>query len=97
MVTLLLLLLLSAKSYLTFHDPMSCNPQDSSVQRISHAKIPWLPFPSPGHLPHPGIEPMSPALAEIFFTTEPPRKPHCLYGDKRSRSVVSDSLRPHGL
>ena len=29
-----------------------------------------LPFPSPGDLPSPGIEPMSPALAGRFFTTE---------------------------
>ena len=28
-----------------------------------------LPFPSPGHLPNPGIEPSSPALAGGFFTT----------------------------
>ena len=34
-----------------------------------------LPFPSPGDLPDPGIEPMSPALAGGFFTTEPPEKP----------------------
>ena len=33
-----------------------------------------LPFPSPGDLPIPGIEPMSPALAHGFFTTEPPGK-----------------------
>ena len=33
-----------------------------------------LPFPSPGDLPHPGIEPKSPALAGRFFTTEPPGK-----------------------
>ena len=31
-----------------------------------------LPFPSPGDLPDPGIEPGSPALAGGFFTTEPP-------------------------
>ena len=31
-----------------------------------------LPFPSPGDLPDPGIEPSSPALAAGFFTTEPP-------------------------
>ena len=31
-----------------------------------------LSFPSPGDLPNPGIEPASPALAEGFFTTEPP-------------------------
>ena len=34
-----------------------------------------LPFPSPGDLPDPGIEPMSPALAGGFFTTEPLGKP----------------------
>ena len=33
-----------------------------------------LPFPSPGDLPHPGVEPTSPALAGRFFTTEPPGK-----------------------
>ena len=35
-----------------------------------------LPFPSPGDLPSPGIEPVFPALADGFFTfTEPPGKP----------------------
>ena len=34
-----------------------------------------LPFPSPGDLPDPGIEPTSPALAGRFFTTAPPGKP----------------------
>ena len=29
-----------------------------------------LPFPSPGDLPDPGIEPGSPALAGGFFTTK---------------------------
>ena len=29
-----------------------------------------LLFPSPGDLPHPGIKPMSPALAGGFFSTE---------------------------
>ena len=29
-----------------------------------------LPFPSPGDLPDPGIEPVSPGLAGGFFTTE---------------------------
>ena len=34
-----------------------------------------LPFPSPGDLPDPGLEPtQSPALASGFFTTEPPEK-----------------------
>ena len=30
-----------------------------------------LPFPPPGDLPDPGIEPASSALAGVFFTTEP--------------------------
>ena len=37
-----------------------------------------LPFPSPGDIPNPGIEPAyppTPALAGILFTTEPPEKP----------------------
>ena len=34
-----------------------------------------LPFPPPGDLPNPQIEPTSPALADRFFTTEPPGKP----------------------
>ena len=34
-----------------------------------------LPFPSPGDLPDPGIDPVSPALAGGFFTTESQEKP----------------------
>ena len=34
-----------------------------------------LPFPSPGDLPDPGIEPMSPALWADTLTSEPPGKP----------------------
>ena len=34
-----------------------------------------LPFPCPGDLPDPEIEPKFPALAGRFFTAEPPGKP----------------------
>ena len=34
-----------------------------------------VPFPSPGDLPNPGIEPTSPALAGGFFAALPPGKP----------------------
>ena len=34
-----------------------------------------LPFPSPGDLPDPGIEPRSPALQADALTSEPPGKP----------------------
>ena len=35
-----------------------------------------LPFPSPGELPDPGIEPGSPALEADALTSEPPGKPN---------------------
>ena len=34
-----------------------------------------LPFPSPGDLPDPGIEPRSPSLQADTLTSEPPGKP----------------------
>ena len=34
-----------------------------------------LPFPSPGDLPDPGIEPGSPALEADALTSEPPGQP----------------------
>ena len=58
-----------------------------------------LPFLTPGDLPDPGIEPtspVSPALADRFFTTVPPGKLSSLYCAVLSCSVVSDSLQPHG-
>ena len=54
-------------------DPMDYRPPGSSVHGISQARIlSGLPFPSPGDLPNPGIEPkslLSPALAGGFFTS----------------------------
>ena len=35
-----------------------------------------LPFPSPGDLPNPGIEPGSPALQADALSSEPPGKPY---------------------
>ena len=37
-----------------------------------------VPFPSPGDLPNPGIEPGSPALQADALPFEPPGKPHTL-------------------
>ena len=50
---------------------MDFSPAGSSAQGISQARS-GLPFPSPGNLPNPGIEPVSltsPTLAGEFFTT----------------------------
>ena len=48
----------------------------SSVYGISLTRIlEWVTFSFSRDLPHPGIEPGSPALAGRFFTIEPPGKP----------------------
>ena len=57
----------------TVRDLMDCSPAGSSVHGILQEEY-WsgLPFPPPGDLPDPGIEPKSlmfPALAGGFFTT----------------------------
>ena len=39
-----------------------------------------LPFPSPGALPDPGIEPESPALQPVSLLSELPRKPFSTNG-----------------
>ena len=56
-----------------------------------------LPFPTPGDLPDPGIEPASlasPALADRFFTTALPGKPLPFLSVQFSLSVVSNSATP---
>ena len=62
----------------TLCDPMDCSASGSSAHVIFQQEY-WrgLPFPAPGDLPDPGIEPVSsasPAFAGWFFTTEPPEK-----------------------
>ena len=54
-----------------------CDPMDNTVQGILQARIlEWEPFPSPGDLPNPGIEPSSPAFQADALTSEPPGKPN---------------------
>ena len=49
---------------------MDCSLPDFFVHGISQERIlEWITFPSPGDLPNPGIESVSPALADGFFTT----------------------------
>ena len=45
-----------------------------------------LPFPSPGDLPNPGIEPRSPALQADTLLSEPPGKPN--YGGSDGKASV---------
>ena len=61
---------------------VDCGPPGSSVRGILQQEY-WseLPFPSPGDLPDPGIEPVSlasPALAGRIFTSEPPENLGCI-------------------
>ena len=65
-----------AQSCLT---PWTVAPQALLSMGLSRQEY-WrgLPFPSPGGLPNPGIEPLSPGFPTLtggFFTTESPGKP----------------------
>ena len=55
-----------------------------------------LPCPSPGDLPDPGIEPVSPALAGGFFTSEPPGKPSQAVSPYLLQKLPQTSAHPAG-
>ena len=55
---------------------MDCSPPGFSCPRILPARIlEWIPFPSPGFLPNPGIEPRYPTLKADSSVSQPPGKP----------------------
>ena len=75
-----------AQLCLTLCDPVDCSPPPLSVGLSQQEYWSGLPFPFPGDLPDPGIEPMSPASPALigrFFIAEPLGKP----------SFVVDSLQ----
>ena len=76
---------------------MSCSPPGSSVHGILQART-WsgLPFHSPGDLSGSGIEPGCPTLQVDSLPSKPPGKTFWVLV-QFSCSVLSDSLRPHGL
>ena len=54
--------------------PTLSDPMDYRVHGILQARIlEWVPFPSPGDLPNPGIEPRSLAL-QADALSKPPGK-----------------------
>ena len=67
---------LFAKSCLTLVTPWTVACQVPLSMGFSGQEF-WtgLPFPSPGDLPDPGIEPASPVLQKHSLPTEPPGKP----------------------
>ena len=77
-----------AWSCLTLCDPMDCSLLGSSVHRIFQARIlEWVAeFPSPGHLPNPGIKPVSLASLALtggFFTTSAIWDLPCMHGGRQ--------------
>ena len=64
---------LVTKSCPTFATPWTIAPQTPLSMSFSRQKY-WsgLPFPSPGDLPNPGIEPWSPVLQADSLLTELP-------------------------
>ena len=68
------------QSCLTLCDPWTVAYQAPLSMGFSRQEN-WsgLPFPSPGDLPNPGIEPGSPALQADALPSKPPRKPHFKY------------------
>ena len=65
-------------------------PRDSPGQNIPQPRS-GLPFPSPGDLPHPGIEPEPPASQAGSLPSEPPGKPKY----SPSKEVFPGHLAPH--
>ena len=65
-----------AQSCRTLCNPMGYSLRGSSLHGILQARVLeyWLPFPSPGDLPDPGIEPGSPAFQGDALTSETPAK-----------------------
>ena len=61
---------------LTLCDPWTVDHQAPLSMGFSRQEY-WsgLPFPSPGDLPNPGIEPRSPAMQADSLPSEPPGKP----------------------
>ena len=55
--------------------PYGLQPPSLSMEFSKQEYWSGLPFPTPGDILDPGIEPTSLALAGRFFTTEPPRTP----------------------
>ena len=63
--------MLGTQSCLTLCDPVDCSLPGFSMGFSRQEYWSGLPFPSPGDLPNPGIEPRSPALKADPLLSEP--------------------------
>ena len=72
-----------AQSCPTLCDPMDYSPSGYSAMGFPRQEyLSGFPFPSPGDLPDPGINPRSPALQADSFLSEPPEEPFIKHYDK---------------
>ena len=79
-----------AQSYLTLCNHMDCSPPDSSLQGILQARVlEWVVISSPGDLPNPGIEPVSPAFQADTLTSEPPGRGRVKAEEREKRQMKS--------
>ena len=72
----------------TLCDSTDCSPRDSSIHGISLARISGLPFPPPGDLPNPGIEPESPTSPALQTDSLPLSHQRSLFGCKACGILV---------
>ena len=79
----------------TFCDPMDCIAYQASPFMGFSRQEYWsgLPFPAPGDLPDPAIEPMSPALQADALLSEPPVGPKVRRKSEVSREKRGTSQR----
>ena len=73
--------------------PRTVARQDPSCVDCSRQEY-WsgLPFPSPGDLPDPGIEPGSPVLQSDCLPSEPPREAPMLWSSRRQILLAGGCL-----
>ena len=98
---------LSVVSYSLQFDSMDCSlPGSSSVQFSRQEYWSELPLPSLGDLSDQGMEPAIPAFQAESLPSESPWKATSIINGTKmyvcvcvcvNRSVMSDSLQPHGL
>ena len=82
-----------AQSCPTLCDPWTVACQAPLSMGFSRQEY-WsgLPFPSPGDLPNPGVEPGSPALQAGSLPSEPPGKPNCSTSMEYYRAFKGNEL-----
>ena len=95
----------SLKCLSLFACVLSCAQLFATPWTVAHQAPPSLefprqenwsgwPFPTPGELSYPGIEPPSPTLAGGFYTTEPPGKSRVNQFHKKNNMIQSFCILP---